>query len=89
MKPWNIKNVITPVNLKRGAPMGRPNIGTPPHTVTSGKKCTIFKKHQTKVYKKHVKLSEGYDKEGAYWGTGRPLYVYFTADLSYIEFKRL
>lgn len=89
MKPWNIKNVITPVNLKWGAPMGRPNVGNLPHTITSGRRCIVFKKNQTKVYDKHVQLYEGYDKEGAYWGIGKPLRVRFTADLSYIEFYRL
>lgn len=74
MKPWNIKNVITECDTKYGAPMGRSNIGQRPKN--------------KRIYTKQVKLTDGYDQGGAYWGIGRPLYVDFTPDLSYIEFYR-
>ena len=89
MKNWNIKRVITQVNTKYGAPMGRVNIGKEPLTITSGKNCKILKNNQVKIYDKRVVLIEGYDNGGAYWGVGNELRVKFTADLSYIEFYRL
>jgi hypothetical protein len=88
MNTVKISSVITPVNGKFGAPMGRSNIGIRPTTITSGPHCRIFKKNQVKVYRRRVHLSEGYDIGGAYWGIGSPLYVEFTKDLSFIEFKR-
>lgn len=90
MKNWNINRVITPVNTKFGAPMGRSNIGSCPNTVTSGRNCKVYKKNQIKVYTKTVNLdSGGYDIGGAYWGLGSTLKVDFTADLKYIRFYRL
>ena len=84
-----ISDIITPVNLKWGAPMGRRNKGTQPVTVTSGPNNRIIKKNQVKVYEKRVRLDNGgYDAEGVYWGIGSPLYVRFTKDLEYIEFFR-
>lgn len=75
MKSWSLSRVITPVYSTYGAPMGGPNVGKRP---ADG----------TKVYKKHVRLADGYDKGGAYWGAGEPLFVEFTPDLSYIEYTR-
>lgn len=76
VKPWNLINVIPPVNGKYGAPMGRPNIGDKP-------------KDGVKVYTKRINLVDGgYDAGGAYWGIGPQLTVSFTADLKYVEFKR-
>ena len=84
-----ISEIITPVNCKYGAPMGRANKGSQPVTITRGKNCRICKVDQTKVYEKRVRLdSGGYDNSGAYWGIGKPLFVRFTKDLSYIEFYR-
>lgn len=86
-----IDKIITKVNGKYGAPMGRPNIGTQPITITSGPNCSIIKKNQTKVYDCAVPMSgdSAYDKGGAYWGIGRQLRVRYTKDLSYVEFYRL
>ena len=83
-----IKEIITDVNCKYGAPLGRPNVGSQPITITSGKKCRIVKKNQVKVYEKKVQIIDGYDIGGAYWGFPNNLYVRFTKDLSYIEFYR-
>ena len=89
MKNWNIKRVITDVNTKFGAPMGRNNVGIEPLTITSGNNCKISKSNQIAIYDKKVVLTDGYDNGGAYWGIGNELRVRFTADLSYIEFYRV
>lgn len=89
MKPWNIKNVITECDTKYGSPMGRSNIGQRPKMVTSGKTNKIVKKNQPVIYTKKVKLTDGYDQGGAYWGIGNALYVDFTPDLSFVEFYRI
>lgn len=83
-----ITDIITPVNTKYGAPMGRCDVGTEPHTITSGNQCKTYKKNQTKIYTKKVQLIEGYDTGGAYWGYPNNLYVRFTKDLSFIQYYR-
>lgn len=82
------KQVVRKVPTRFGAPMGRANVGSYPVTITRGKNCRICKCDQPKVYKRRVILSDGYDKGGAYWGIGKPLFVEFTADLSYVRFFR-
>jgi hypothetical protein len=87
-----ITDIITPVNTKYGAPMGRTNIGNQPLTVTSGPNNRILKKNQVKVYQKRVPMCSccgAYDIGGAYWGCGSPLYVRFTKDLTFVNFFRL
>lgn len=71
------KAIMHDVNTKYGAPMGRPNVGGAPDGYT-------------KVYQRRVSLpyDGAYDRGGAYWGYGKPLYVRFTLDLSYVEFFR-
>lgn len=84
-----LSQIITKVNTTHGAPIGRPNVGTQPRTITSGPNARIVNKLQTKVYNRRVTLDKhGYDKGGAYWGVGGELRVFFTKDLSYIEFWR-
>lgn len=72
-----IDKIITIVNSKYGAPMGRSNSGTRPT--------------DKKVYDCAVPMSGygEYDKGGAYWGIGRQLRVSYTKDLSYVEFYRV
>lgn len=83
------KQLICDVNTKYGAPMGRANVGSYPVTITRGRNCRICKCDQTKVYKCRVHLNNGgYDRGGAYWGLGSPLFVEYTADLSYVRFFR-
>lgn len=68
-------DLLFEVDCKFGAPMGRSDIGKRPDNV--------------RVFCRRVYLdSGGYDKGGAYWGTGAPLYVEYTADLTYIKFFR-
>lgn len=81
-----IDKIITAVNCKYGAPMGRQNVG-----------YNIFDKNQNKeipatnkkIFDCRVKLDTGgYDKGGVYWGIGKELRVKYTKDLSYINFYR-
>ena len=85
-----IDKIITNVSCKYGAPMGRPNIGERPHTITSGPHCRIFKSNQVKIFDCAVPMnSEGaYDRGGAYWGISNQLRVSYTKDLSYVCFYR-
>lgn len=71
-----INKIITKVNCKYGAPMGRGNVGTLP----TDKK--VFDCKVPLVY------DGAYDAGGAYWGMGRELRVSYTKDLSYINFYR-
>jgi len=81
--------ILCNVDASRGAPMGRPNVGSQPVQVSRGNAGRICKCDQTKVYQRRVPMIDGaYDAGGAYWGIGKPLYVRFTKDLSYVEFFR-
>lgn len=72
-----LDKIITKVNVSRGAPMGRSNVGEKPK--------------DKKVYDCRVPMiADGaYDRGGAYWGIGAELRVKYTKDLSFIEFYRL
>lgn len=71
-----IDKIITKVDGKYGAPMGRHNVGTRPPT--------------KKVYDCMVPMPDGcYDRGGVYWGLGKELRVSYTKDLSYINFYRV
>lgn len=71
-----INKIIVQVDTKRGAPMGRSNVGSRPS--------------DKKVFDCAVPMSSdgAYDKGCAYWGYGKQLRVSYTKDLSYIEFYR-
>jgi len=70
-----INKIITKLNCKFGAPMGRLNIGNVPT--------------DKKIFDCNVPIcSGGYDSGGAYWGLGSELRVSYTKDLSYINFYR-
>lgn len=71
-----IDKIVTKVNSKFGAPMGRANVGTKPTDT------------KVKVFDCYVPMHGAYDKGGAYWGLGKPLRVSYTKDLSYINFYR-
>ena len=70
-----INKIITDVNTKYGAPMGRMSIGYEP---TDG----------TRVFDCAVPMCGAYDRGGAYWGLGEQLRVAYTKDLSYVFFYR-
>ena len=91
MKYWQaFHQILRKVDTSRGAPMGRSNVGKQPVTVTRGRNGRICKCDQVKVYQRRVSLpyDGAYDRGGAYWGIGKPLYLRFTKDLSYVEFFR-
>lgn len=69
-----ISKIITNVNTRFGAPMGRQSVGLKPTKKT--------------VFDCRVNLTQGYDKGGVYWGCGSELRVSYTKDLSYINFYR-
>lgn len=77
-----IDKIITPVNGKFGAPMGRDNV-----PATGG---WTRKYPDQKIYDCAVPMSSdgAYDKGGAYWGIGPQLRVSYTKDLSYVNFYR-
>lgn len=82
-----INKIITPVSGKRGAPMGRNNVGVRPSNNWHKLGQTI------KVFDCFVPIDiGGYDKGGVYWGIDiygtKPLRVAYTKDLSYIKFYR-
>ena len=70
-----IDKIITNVNTKFGAPLGRLNVGTKPT--------------DKRIYDCFVPMYGAYDKGGAYWGIGKRLRVSYTKDLSYIFFYRI
>lgn len=82
-----IDKIITKMDCKFGAPMGRSNKGTMKYCKDSD---TDIPDTDKKVFKQRVNLnSGGYDKGGAYWGLGSELWVMYTRDLSFIHFYRV
>ena len=83
-----INKIITDVNCRYGAPMGRMSIGVNPNLLCNTDKISL---NPVKVYDCAVPMTScgAYDKGGVYWGIGRQLRVRYTKDLSYIEFYRL
>ena len=76
-KGSTLSKIITDVNCKYGAPMGRCGEGT--ESDAEGKT----------VFDCFVPMSDSaYDAGGAYWGIGTPLRVSYTKDLTYIRFYR-
>ena len=73
-----IDKIITPVNQKNGAPMGRPS-----YNKSNGRY-----KDDTVLYDCPVPMDGAYDKGGAYWGLGSQLRVKYSKDLTYVKFYR-
>lgn len=88
-----IDKIITKVNTRFGAPLGRQNIGNRPISLTTGSKTLHLRKCHNKHLNEYdcaIPLIEGYDKGGAYWGiSDHQLRVRYNKDLSYVEFYRL
>lgn len=89
-----IDKIITPVDCRRGAPMGRSNRYPQDYTIVETDKKFIVDnttKESQRVFDCAVPLSGdgAYDKGGAYWGLGPQLRVSYTKDLSYVEFYRV
>lgn len=70
-----INKIITKVNTKFGAPMGRHNVG-------------YDKPKDKRIFDCAIPLTEGYDNGGVYWGIGPQLRVMYTKDLQFIKFYR-
>jgi hypothetical protein len=69
------KKLIYKCNTMYGAPMGRSDMGEKPTN--------------ERIFKRRVYLdSGGYDSGSAYWGIGKPLFVEYNADLTYVRFYR-
>ena len=94
-----IDKIITKVDCKYGAPMGRSSI-LPQHysmATCEGRKVIFIDNRSGefasismhKVFDCKVPMPDGcYDKGGAYWGHGAELRVAYTKDLSYVHFYR-
>ena len=71
------RNIVCDVYDRYGAPMGR-------RSDPYWRKPT-----DKKIYDRKVPLNMGgYDRGGAYWGSGDELRVEYTADLEYVRFYR-
>lgn len=70
------KNPTPPVANKYGAPMGRPSSNT--YTDKKGRTFEITATPDAKPFTLlRIRLNNGgYDRGGAYWGLGDPLYYY-------------
>lgn len=90
-----INKIITKLDCKYGAPMGRPNVDNRVIETHNGKQ---YAKFSGTVFDCAVPLSSdgAYDKGCAYWGLSDSrvkgmgqLRVSYTKDLTYINFYRL
>ncbi|MFW6220011.1 MAG: hypothetical protein ACOC33_04150 [bacterium] len=90
-----IDKIITNVNGKYGAPMGRSNNYPFLYTIKEnvhGRDILIKldTKEEFKIFDHAVPMIDrAYDRGGAYWGMGNQLRVRYTKDLSFVEFYRL
>lgn len=81
-----IDKIITKVNCKYGAPMGRPNVNNCPNEIVNGQ----VMQYVGKTFDCKITLNNGgYDKGGAYWGIGRELRCTYNKSLTYINFYRV
>ena len=80
-----IDKIITKVDCRFGAPMGRENVY---EGVFSSFPFVNANIKLPKIFDCKVELTGGYDKGGAYWGTGKQLRVSYTKDLQLIHFYR-
>lgn len=69
-----IDKIITEVNCRYGAPLGRHNVGSRPAS--------------KKIFDCAVPMNGAYDRGGVYWGLGNQLRVSYTKDMTYIHFYR-
>ena len=76
MKAKEFNNLVTPkTNNKFGAPIGRNNINKVESEIINGQR--YFKPIKTTTRRVYL-CSCGYDKGGAYWGLGSPLYATYS-----------
>lgn len=80
-----LDKIITQVDCKYGAPLGRDNIDNCPVSVYNGEWFV----YTGKLFDCKVPLdSGGYDSGGVYWGLGSELRVTYNKQLTYIQFYR-
>ena len=94
-----IDKIITKVDGRRGAPMGRSNVYPEQYSINIAHKFILVRICDTEpTRKKAIRLYDcrvpmcpdgAYDKGGAYWGIGNELRVRYTKDLSFVEFYRV
>jgi hypothetical protein len=86
-----IDKIITKVDCRYGAPMGRSNVFPQKYTIVeTDKKYLVVDDKSQRIFDCIVPLINNgdYDKENVYWGFGGQLRVEYTKDLSYIKFYR-
>jgi hypothetical protein len=93
-KMRTLGKIITDVNCKRGAPMGRRNVEPTSYAIVEkkGRKTIVSAENDEpkKIFDSAIPMSNcgAYDRGGAYWGVATQLRVSYTKDLSYINFYR-
>lgn len=85
-----LKKIITEVNCRYGAPMGRSSIFPQEYTIVeAGRKYLVLPdKTSKRIFDSAVPMRGAYDIGGAYWGLGSQLRVEYTKDLSYVHYYR-
>lgn len=94
-----IDKIITKVDTRRGAPMGRANVypkgylGFHSDTKLIGVQCEDSELGAAKAIRYYdckvpMTSDNAYDIGGAYWGSADELRVRYTKDLSFVEFYR-
>jgi hypothetical protein len=89
-----IDKIITKLNCKYGAPMGRSNKYPFLYTIKENENkrdvlIDLDSKQEKIIFDCAVPMVDGaYDRGGAYWGLGRQLRVRYTKDLTFVEFYR-
>jgi len=89
-----IDKIITEVNGRYGAPMGRSNRYPQDYTIVETDRKYLVDnttKESQRIFDCAVPMSSdgAYDRGGAYWGIASQLRVSYTKDLSYVEFYRV
>ena len=89
-----INKIITKVNCKYGAPMGRSKRYPFMYTIVDmGGPHKFIVNPETKVSKTlfdcAMPMCGAYDRGGAYWGLDSQLKVSYTKDLTYVNFYRV
>lgn len=90
-----IDKIITKVDCKYGAPMGRSSIFPKEYLILGSgdmrKRLVNYEdKTDQTIFDCKVPMIDGaYDKGGAYWGLGAELRVAYTKDLTYVHFYRV
>ena len=84
-----LEKILSPVNSKFGAPMGRSSYDRRPTIGMLGDGTKLVDGRAT-IFDCFVPMSScgAYDVGGAYWGIGPRLRVAYTKDLNFVQFYR-